>query len=105
MIQILPASATPSLNTNVEHRTRGCTVFQHTPASAETITAVPDGLPGQLYCLKIITSGTSSYVLTFSTNFKTTGTLTTGTADAKVFQIFFESDGVVLNEVARTAAM
>ena len=54
--------------------------------------------------LIVLTSGTVSYVMTFSTGFKSTGTLTTGTTTAKVFTVSFTSDGTNLIETGRTAA-
>ncbi len=76
------------------------------PAQAETINAVTTGaIAGRAYYLVVTTSGTSSYTLTFGTNFKTTGTLATGTASAKVFVVQFIFDGVNFCEVSRTTAM
>lgn len=88
-----------------EHRVDGAVVYQITPTASQSLTFAPDGLPGQLYVLKVVTAGTSSYTLTFSTGFKTVGTLASGTADAKVFTVTFISDGNGLTELARTAAM
>jgi hypothetical protein len=88
-----------------DHRVDGAVVWQITPTASQSLTFAPDGLPGQIYILKVVTSGTSTYTLTFSTGFKTTGTLATGTSDAKVFTVSFISDGQQLNELARTAAM
>lgn len=77
-----------------------------TPGEAETINAVTAGaVAGRTYTLVVTTSGTSSYTLTFSTNFKVTGTLATGTVSAKVFVITFIFDGTNFNEVSRTTAM
>ncbi|WP_009964882.1 hypothetical protein [Verrucomicrobium spinosum] len=77
-----------------------------TPAQNETINAVKTGaVPGRSYFIRILTSGISSHTLTFGTNFKATGTLATGTADAKVFVVQFIYDGTNFNEVSRTAAM
>jgi hypothetical protein len=53
----------------------------------------------------VTTSGTSSFVLTFSTNFKAAGTLATGTVTAKVFQVSFMCNGTTAIEQSRTAAM
>ena len=53
----------------------------------------------------ILTSGTSSFVITFGTGFKPTGTLATGTTSARVFVISWISDGTNLYEMSRTAAM
>jgi len=53
----------------------------------------------------ILTSGTSSYTITFGSGFKPTGTLATGTSSGKVFVINWISDGTNLYEAGRTAAM
>ena len=79
--------------------------FTLTPGEDETINATTVGVQGQVLLIKITTSGTTSRTLTFGTNFKTTGTLATGTTSAKVFQIAFLSDGTTYSELFRTAAM
>jgi hypothetical protein len=53
----------------------------------------------------ILTSGVSSFTVTFGTGFKPTGTLATGTVTARVFVVNFISDGTNLYEAGRTAAM
>jgi hypothetical protein len=53
----------------------------------------------------ILTSGTSSFTITFGSGFKPVGTLATGTANAKVFLVHWMSDGTNLYESGRTAAM
>lgn len=78
---------------------------QHTPTQAETINFAAPGAFGVEIFLEIITSGASSFVVTFGTNTKTTGTLTTGTSTGKVFMIEFVSDGTNWVETGRTAAM
>ena len=60
---------------------------------------------GTICTLEIVTSGTTSYTLTFGTGFKTTGTLATGTVTAKTFMVMFKSNGTTLNEISRTTAM
>ena len=76
-----------------------------TPTGSMTINfAAPLGA-GSYLALEVVTSGTSSYVLTFGTNTKTTGTLTTGTVSAKTFMVSFISDGTNWVEEARTTAM
>ena len=80
------------------------TVYTLTPAQAETINAI-NCSAGKDVSLIVTTSGTSSFVLTFSTNFKTTGTLTTGTVSAKVFNVSFICNGTTATEMTRTAAM
>lgn len=79
-------------------------VFTTTPAGAMTINAASAPVGAHIVVV-VTTSGTSSYNLTFSSNFKTTGTLASGTVSGKVFTISFIGDGTNLNEVARTTAM
>ena len=80
-------------------------VTKHTPSQSETINFAAPGAAGTEIFLEVITSGTTSYTLTFGTNTKTTGTLATGTADAKTFVVSFVSDGTNWVETARTTAM
>lgn len=79
-------------------------VFTLTPTGSQNITASSAPVGAVVYIV-VTTSGTSSYTQTFTTNFKTTGTLATGTSSAKVFTMLFIGDGTNLNEVARTTAM
>jgi hypothetical protein len=53
----------------------------------------------------VLTSGTSSYVITFGTGFKPVGTLSTGTVSGRVFLVNFISNGTYLYETGRTVAM
>lgn len=80
----------------------GTTKLTVTAARTLTTTVPPAGSRAQTI---VLTSGTASYVITFGTGFKPTGTLATGTASAKVFVINWLSDGVNLYEAGRTAAM
>lgn len=76
------------------------------PDQSGTIAATTTGaLVGKTYRIKILTSGTSSFTLTFGSNFKTTGTLATGTSDAKTFIMTFVFDGTNFVEAGRTTAM
>jgi len=79
-------------------------IFTLTPAHTATINAA-SVIAGREIALVITTSGTSSFTLTFGTNFKSTGTLATGTATGKVFVIRYVSDGTNWNETSRTTAM
>jgi len=79
-------------------------IFTLTPAHTATINAA-SVIAGREIVLVITTSGTSSFTLTFGTNFKTTGTLATGTTSGKVFVMRFVSDGTNWNETSRTTAM
>lgn len=81
------------------------TVKTITPTGACTFNA-SGGVVGQRCTFIITTSGTSSFTLTFSTNFKVSGTLATGTTSGKVFAIDFVcKDGTLWVETGRTAAM
>lgn len=78
---------------------------QHTPTQAETINFSVPPAAGTEIVLEIVTSGTSAFVLTFGSNTKTTGTLSTGTTSGKTFLICFVSDGTNWVEQSRTTAM
>ncbi len=78
-------------------------LFTLTPGEDETINAATVH-NGYEFMIKVSTSGTTSRTLTFNTGFKSTGTLATGTSDAKIFLIRFKSDGTQYCEVSRTAA-
>jgi hypothetical protein len=72
-------------------------------ATASYTTTVPAA--GAICVLSILTSGATSYTITFSTGFKSTGTLATGTTTARYFNITFVSDGTNLIEMSRTVAI
>jgi hypothetical protein len=75
-----------------------------TSNTASTINAATVPRAGYILRISFTTDGTGGNVITFGTNFKTTGTYTlTGTS--KYFQITFLSDGTNLLEVGRTAAV
>ena len=97
-VSVITPGATPALNCALGD------VFTLTPGEAENISA-SNLTAGQRVSIIITTSGASSYTLTFGTNFKSTGTLATGTSTGKVFVVSFVSDGTNLNEVSRTTAM
>lgn len=75
-----------------------------TPTGACTFNA-SGGIAGQRVTFLITTSGTTSFTLTWGTNFKTTATLATGTTTAKKFCVSFVYDGSTWTEFSRTAAM
>jgi hypothetical protein len=80
------------------------TTYTLTPAQTETIT-VSGGIEGKDLYLLILTSGTTSYTLTFGTGFHATGTLATGSTTGKYFMLHFKDIGGTFYEVSRTAAM
>jgi hypothetical protein len=75
-----------------------------TVTAARTVTTTVPAA-GVLCTVEIVTSGASSFVITFGTGFRTVSTLATGATTARVFVVTFRSDGTVLREVCRTAAM
>jgi hypothetical protein len=76
-----------------------------TPTGACTFNGT-GGVINQICTFVITTSGTSSFVLTWGTNFQTTATLATGVTTAKTFQIMFVcTNGTTWREIARTAPM
>jgi len=79
-------------------------LFTLTPTAAQTITASVRPA-GSRATLIVLTAGVTSYVQTFGTGFKVTGTLATGTTTAKYFVLNFISDGSLMIEESRTAAM
>lgn len=79
-------------------------VFTTAPTGDMTINA-SSALLGSRVSIVVTTPDTTSRTLTFGTNFKTVGTLATGTVASKVFTISFVGDGTNLNEVSRTTAM
>lgn len=78
-------------------------VITITPTGACTFNA-SGGIVGQITTFIITTSGTSSFVLTWGTNFRKTGTLATGTTSARFFAVTFVNvNGTIWQEIARTA--
>lgn len=96
-IVALTPGATPAVDATLG------SLFTLTPAENETI-SVTGGVAGEYITLRVLTSGTSTYTLTFGTGFKSTGTLATGTTSAKKFVLRFVHDGTEFCEVSRTAA-
>jgi hypothetical protein len=76
-----------------------------TPTGACTFNA--DGTAGAIgdtVTFHFTTSGTASFVMTFGTNFRKTGTLATGTTSARFFSVTFRKvTATVWSEMGRTA--
>jgi hypothetical protein len=72
-------------------------------ATATFTTTVPAA--GMRRTLLILTSGATSYTMTFGAGFRSQGTLATGTTTARYFALEFISDGTTLIELGRTTAM
>jgi len=96
------AALSPGSTVSVDFSTG--TILTLTPAQSETLNAT-NCTAGEAGTIIVTSSGTSSFTLTFSTNFKTTGTLATGTTSGKVFAISFRCNGTTATEMSRTAAM
>jgi hypothetical protein len=75
-----------------------------TPSGDCTLNAV-GGTAGHICTFEITTSGTTSYTITFGTNFKSQGALATGIVSGKRFNVTFKRDGTAWCEIGRTAAM
>jgi hypothetical protein len=95
----LGTTGTVSLDPTVGHE-----VFTIVPSGAITLNAASAPV-GKRATLIVTTSGTSSFNITPTTNFKSTGALATGTVSGKVFTIAFIGDGTNMVEVSRTTAM
>lgn len=96
-VTALGASGTVSLDP-----TQGQT-FSITPTANVTLNAA-SLIQGQEISLIVATSGTTSYSISFATNFRTTGALSTGTTTAKNYVLEFVSDGTNYYEQSRTVA-
>ena len=71
-------------------------------ATGTYTTTVPAA--GVICYLMVLTSGVTSFTLTFGTGFRPTATLATGTVTGRYFTLGFISDGTNLVEISRTAA-
>ena len=95
----LTPGATPAIDATLGK------VFTMVPAQNQAFTTT-GGVVGQEMILKVVTSGTNSYNLTFGTGFgANASTLATGATTAKTFVMKFVHDGTSFIEVSRTAAM
>jgi len=81
------------------------TVIQLTVGANISLTNFTCPPAGTQCTLILVTTGTSSRTVTFATaNFRTTGTLATGTLPGRYFVLTFVSDGTELVEKSRTTA-
>jgi len=103
-IGINASVAAPATTGTMTTTLTNLTVMTITPTGACTFNA-SGGIAGQQCSFVVTTSGTTAFVLTWGTNYKTIGTLSTGTVTAKVFTVNFVYDGTNWNEQSRTTAM
>jgi len=80
------------------------TVITHTPTQNETINFPVTGAIGQKLFFEVLTSGTTSFTLTFGANVRSQGVLATGIVSGAIFIIAFVFDGTRFVETARTIA-
>ncbi len=80
--------------------------FTYTPTEASTI-AASNIQPNQLVTILFLTSGSSSYTITFGTNMHSVGTLASGVTTARYFTLQFKANaaGTALFEQSRTTAI
>jgi hypothetical protein len=100
------ALSTP-LTTGTMSVPMNCKILNITPTGDCTFNADKSkGNVGDIVVFYITTTGTSSRTLTWGTNFKTMGTLATGTTSARYFTITFVCvDSSLWVETGRTTAM
>lgn len=100
----ISASAATSATTGTMTVNMTTSMITITPTGACTFNA-SGGVAGQVVTFLVTTSGTTSFVLTFGTNFRKVGTLATGTTSARFFSVTFICiNGTTWQEVSRTAA-
>lgn len=96
------ATTTPLDITNA---VRSGNVLTYTPTQDSTLNATTTPVEGQEIEVVIITSGASSFTITFGTNFISQGTLATGVTTAKTFVLKFIAVSGKYREASRTTAM
>ena len=92
---VLASTATPTIATS-------SSVIIHTPTQNETINFPATGSIGQELFLEVLTSGTTSFTLTFGANVRSQGVLATGIVSASIFIVAFVFDGTRFVETGRT---
>jgi hypothetical protein len=100
----------PSLTGNDLSATTGAVDYD---GVSDVMTVVPTGNitlnapspTNKTISLIVTTSGTTSYTITFGTNFKSEGTLATGTVSGKAFIVKFDGNSGTFYEFARSAAL
>lgn len=97
-VSSLTAAATIPVNMS------GTAVATLTPTGNCTLNA-SGGVNNQIAILIVTTTGTTSFTVTFGTNFKSQGTLATGTVAGKVFTLKFVCNAGTWSELSRTTAM
>jgi hypothetical protein len=103
-IKLADIAAVAPATTGAMTVTMAASVITITPTGACTFNAT-GGVTGDRTTFVITTTGTTARVLTFGTNFKSVGTLSTGTVTGKIFTInFICTNGIQWVETSRTIA-
>lgn len=98
------SSAATSATTGAQTVNMTSELITITPTGNTTLNA-SGGIAGQRVTFVVTTSGVSSFTITFGTNFKSVGTLATGTTNNRTFTVSFVYNGSLWIETGRTAAM
>ena len=93
---VLASTATPTIAAT-------SSVITHTPTQSETINFPATGSIGQEIFLEVLTSGTTSFTLTFGANVRSQGVLA-GVVSGAIFIVAFVFDGTRFVETGRTTA-
>lgn len=104
-------TAIPALVSSALSATTGTVSLDPTTRDIAAVTPTGDvtvnasTTPAKRLTFIITTSGTTSYNVTFGTNFKSAGVLATGTTTAKVWTVSFIGDGTTFTEISRTGPL
>lgn len=79
-------------------------VWEGTPTGACTLNAATVGL-NHILTVIVTTAGTTSYNVTFGTNFKSAGVIATGATSGKVWTATFVGDGTTYVEISRAGPL
>lgn len=105
-VRVATAMATITAGTTPSVDLSTASIFVDTPNDNEDQTITGTGaatIPGAITTIKFIGTASADEVITFGTGFKSTGTLTVGTAGTNMYTVTFVSDGTSWIELARTA--
>lgn len=96
------SALTPGLAVTLDPTLGG--LFTLVPAQTCTINAASVPVGHRRIVVELVTSGSSSFTVTFGTHFKSTGTLATGTVSGVTYHVVFDSNGTNFIESSRTVA-
>jgi hypothetical protein len=105
--------ATPVMPALISSTTATSGTIALDPTTADLFAIIPTGaatincatVASKRISFVITTSGTTTYAITFGTNFKSAGVVNTGTTSGKVWTVSFIGDGTTFYEVSRTGPL